>query len=93
MLKDNCSAYLFETHRDYDKDEFLRNMKQNLQGENLLMKMLSPSFLKKQLSMTYSTSEFGGIIAGSKFNKKYEIENVELGNLPVWLRIKLTNNG
>jgi hypothetical protein len=38
--------------------------------------------------MTYSITEFDEIIKQTKFGVGYQIQQVELGNLPIWLRIE-----
>lgn len=47
ILKENQSACLFETYRDFDNGEFRRTLKTNLQKENLLRRLITPFFLKK----------------------------------------------
>ncbi|MBI4674188.1 MAG: class I SAM-dependent methyltransferase [Chloroflexi bacterium] len=90
ILKKDRSAYLFETHRDYDGDEFRRAMRANLRQENLLQRMLTPIFLEKQLGMTYRTAEVAEIIKRTKFADSFTLEEITLASMPVWLRITLT---
>lgn len=42
ILRDNQSAYLFETYRDFDNGEFRQTLKANLQKENLLRRLITP---------------------------------------------------
>ncbi len=90
ILKGNQSAYLFETHRDYDPDAFRQAMHANLRGENVLRRMVTPIFMEKQLRMTYRTDEMADIIQRTKFANCFTIDRIALAGLPVWLRITLT---
>jgi len=90
ILKPSASAYLFESHRNYNKSEFNRALKQNLAEKNLLRKMISPFFLRKQLRMTYTHEEVEAIVKRTHFDGSYRITPISLAGLPVWLEIKLT---
>jgi ubiquinone/menaquinone biosynthesis C-methylase UbiE len=90
ILKRGCSAYLFETYRDFDQEGFRAALRANLRRENLLRRMLTPRFLKQQLRMTYQTDELAAIIARTRFADSHAIEKLTLAGLPVWLRIELT---
>jgi len=89
LLKVNGSAYLFETYKEYDEQEFERGLKSNLKNENLLRRFFSPFFLKKQLDMTYSIPEIEDILSQTSFKDSFMISKITLGGLPIWLRIKL----
>lgn len=90
IMKAGRSAYLFETHRDYDADRFRQALRANLRGEGLPHRLITPVFLKRQLRMTYHAGEVTGIIERTRFSGSYAIEQIVLGGLPVWLRITLT---
>lgn len=90
ILKPNCSAILYETHKDYNLEELNRILKLNLKGEGFIVRKLSPKFLKKQLKMTYSIEEVVEIIKQTPFAKVHEIQKITLANLPIWIRIKLS---
>lgn len=90
ILKENQSAYLFETYRDFDNGEFRRTLKANLQKENLFRRLITPFFLKKQLKMTYQTDEVAEIVRHTSFADTYTIDKITLSGLPIWLRITLT---
>ncbi|MFX0093108.1 MAG: class I SAM-dependent methyltransferase [Candidatus Hodarchaeota archaeon] len=90
ILKHGCSAYLFETYKDYNPDDFTKALRANLQRENRLSKFLVPFFLKKQLRMTYQINEFSEIFERTKFVKSFTVDKITLAGLPIWLRIKLT---
>ncbi len=90
ILKSNQSAYLFETHRDYDPDAFRQAIHANLRGENVFRKIITPILLEKQLGMTYRTDEVADIIQRTKFANCFAIDKITLAGLPAWLRITLT---
>jgi ubiquinone/menaquinone biosynthesis C-methylase UbiE len=92
ILKPGNIAYIFETTRDYDKKLFRTGLKDNLMEYNPLRRWLSTFFLKKQLRMTYSTQEFEEILKQTEFGKSYKIERITLGNLPIYVRLKLKKN-
>jgi ubiquinone/menaquinone biosynthesis C-methylase UbiE len=89
ILKPERTAYIFESHKDYNKELFNLRLKENLKGYNFIRKKISKHFLKKQLKMTYSIPEFDEIIKRSDFKKRYNIEQIELGNLPIYVRLEL----
>ncbi len=90
ILKRGRSAYLFETHRDFNEPEVQAALKANLKEENLLRKLVTPVFLMKQLRMTYSTSEIEQIVNRTRFSESFAVGKITLAGLPAWLRIKLT---
>jgi len=89
ILKPGGAAYLYETHRDIDKQELRRKMQENLRGDNPLRRALAPRFFIKQIGMTYSKREIAGIIERTNFAGSYTIEEITIFNLPVWVRIGL----
>ncbi len=89
ILKPNCKAVLFETYKNYDKDQFKKALKHNLKDETFLNKKLLPRFLKKQLRMTYSVEDVEEIINSTDFANSYEILKVIIATLPIWMRIEL----
>ncbi len=89
ILKPGKTAYIFESTKDYNKELLRVRLKQNLKGYNFARKALSKHFLKKQLSMTYTTKEFDEIVRQTFFYKNYKIEQIELGNLPIYVRLEL----
>jgi len=89
ILKLGRAAYLYETHRDIDKQELWQKMRENLEGNNLIRKVLAPRFFVKQIGMTYAKKEIVEIIDRTSFVRSYEIEEIAIFNLPVWLRIRL----
>jgi ubiquinone/menaquinone biosynthesis C-methylase UbiE len=89
ILKPGKSAYIFESYRDYNKSILSSQLNDNLKDYNLLRKVLSKYFLRKQLKMTYSASEFDRILKQTKFNNNYRIEKTDLGDLSVYVRIEL----
>jgi ubiquinone/menaquinone biosynthesis C-methylase UbiE len=89
ILESGMSAFLFESNRDYNKQELNNKLRLNLEDYGIIRKTLSKYFLKKQLRMTYSIAEIEEIIKQSIFSNSFEIVQTELGNLPIWLRIIL----
>jgi ubiquinone/menaquinone biosynthesis C-methylase UbiE len=89
ILKPGGSAYLYETHRDVDKQDLWRKMQKNLKGDNLIRKVLAPRFFLKQIGMTYTKKEMAEIVEKTSFAKSYEIEETTIFNLPAWVRIRL----
>lgn len=89
ILKPQMKAYLFETNREHNRNELEVRLDENLVGYGIVRKLLSKHFIRKQLRMTYSIPEIEEIIDRSKFQNSHRICKVELGNLPIWLRIEL----
>ena len=89
LLKIGKSAYLFETHRDVDFRLVKERLQINMKDENLIRRILSPWFFHQQLKMTFNLNEIIHIIQQSKFRNSYQIGEVILANMPVWLRIEL----
>ncbi len=90
ILKENQSAYLFESYSDFDNSEFRRTLKANLQKENLFRRLITPFFLRKQLKMTYRADEVAEIVRHTSFADTHTIDKITLSGLPIFLRIALT---
>ncbi len=89
IMKKDRSAYLFETYQDFNKSQMREALKTNLAGEGLVRRLVTPTFLMKQLRMTYRTGEIADIIKRTSFAGSYIIDQISLGGLPVWLRMQL----
>jgi ubiquinone/menaquinone biosynthesis C-methylase UbiE len=89
ILKPDCIAYIFESFKDFDQEILNSRLKTNLKGYNFARKILSKYFLKKQLKMTYNIAEFDVILKQTDFKDSYKIEQIDLGNLPIYVRLKL----
>ncbi len=89
ILKLGGAAYLYETHQDIDKQRLWQKMQENLKGDNLIRKVLAPRFFFKQIGMTYAKKEIAEIIEKTSFARSYEIEEMTIFNLPVWVRVRL----
>ncbi len=89
ILKPGKTAYIFESFKDYDQVLLSKRLKENLKGYNAMRKILSKYFLNRQLRMTYSLKEFEEILKQTIFSKSYHIEKLELGNLPIYVRLEL----
>ena len=89
ILKKGQSAYLYEINKDIDRDEVKYWMRSNFRDENLMIRIVAPFFILKQLRITYRLEEIEDIVERTSFRKNYEIEKLSLGGLPVWIKIKL----
>ena len=89
ILKPGQTAYIYETTKEYDPEILNVNLQENLVNAGLLRWFLSPLFLKKQLKMTYTVSEFRKIVMQSDFKNSYTLERDVLGGLPIYVRIEL----
>jgi ubiquinone/menaquinone biosynthesis C-methylase UbiE len=89
ILKSGKTAYLFESNKDYDKKLLNSKLEDFLREYNFSRKILTRYFLRKQLRMTYSIPEVEELIKQSRFGKSYNILQIELRNLPIYLRIEL----
>jgi ubiquinone/menaquinone biosynthesis C-methylase UbiE len=92
LLKPGCSAFLFETVSDFNKNEFNRAVRTNLQGRPFLARWLAPVLLGKQSSMTYTLSEIERIVGKTRFTEKSWVERIRLVGLPNWVRIRLSKD-
>ena len=89
ILDPGKTAYIFETHKDYNRELVNSRVSDNLKGYNMIRKTLSKYFLRRQLNMTYSISEHEEILRQTKFKNSYSINQIELGNLPFYVRLEL----
>lgn len=87
ILKQGRIAYLFETRRDYDETSYRKALQNNLRQLDLIRRTLGPFALRTALVKGYQTEEFANILARTSFRESFVIENVELGGLPIWVRI------
>jgi ubiquinone/menaquinone biosynthesis C-methylase UbiE len=90
ILKPGGAACIYESYRDYDETAFRSALRNNLAKETLFRRWLTPGFLKRQLRMTYASSQVEGILRATRFSGDFKVEKIILANLPVWLRIELT---
>jgi ubiquinone/menaquinone biosynthesis C-methylase UbiE len=90
ILKAGHSAYLFESYRDCDEQEFRHALAANLATVDPLRRLISRLALKKQLRMTYRTDEFERILGRTRFANSYALTKVNLAGMPVWLQIRLS---
>jgi ubiquinone/menaquinone biosynthesis C-methylase UbiE len=89
ILKKGSSAYLYETHRNFDEEQIRHKLVENLKGENIIQRKLAPQFFIKQLGMTYDEDEIIRIIRSTGFADSCAIDEISIVDLPVWLRIEL----
>lgn len=90
ILKPGKTAYIFDSQRDYNKQQLKHRLTENLSGYSFFRRKISAFFLRKQLTMTYSIPEIKDIIDHTRFSKSYAIHEIELGNLPIFVRMELT---
>jgi len=90
ILKENHSAYLFETHQDVNYRECSQALKAALQKERLFRRLTTLLLLKSQLKRAYRTDEIADIVKRTSFAHSYTIEDIPLVGVSVWLQIKLT---
>lgn len=89
ILKQGRTAYIYESTKDFDNVLLKSRLKINLKGYNQVRRILSKYFLKRQLRMTYSIQQFNEIVKQSDFKNNYTIRQIELGNLPIYVRLEL----
>ena len=89
ILKPEKYAILFESHKEYNEKDLKEGIRSNLQNESFFNRKMVPSFLKKQLKMTYPIDTLKELINKSLFNTSYSIKKISLVNLPIWLKIEL----
>lgn len=89
ILKEGQSACLYETYKDFDSIELKKALRANLKNERLLLRLITPFFLKKQLRMTYKSDEVVDIIEHTRFAGNYKLDKIILAGLPIWMRIEL----
>lgn len=90
ILKKNCSAYFYETYKDFNKEDYRQALINNLKNESPSKRLIAPYYLSRQLKMSYRADEYAAIIARTKFARSFAIDKIPLVGLPIWLRVKLT---
>jgi ubiquinone/menaquinone biosynthesis C-methylase UbiE len=89
ILKPDKTAYIFDSYKDFDKSAFNTRLNLNLKGYNFIRKTISKHFLQKQLGMTYQLNEYKEILNQTKFKDNYSLHPIDLGNLPIYVRLEL----
>jgi ubiquinone/menaquinone biosynthesis C-methylase UbiE len=89
ILKPGSMAYIYESVTDHDSELLQVRLARNLEDCGAIRTGLSRYFLRRQLRMTYSTDEMRQLIRQSDFADTYGLERVELGGLPIYVRIDL----
>ena len=92
ILRKNGIAVFYETYRDYNKEEFKIAIKKNLKKVSPINRPFLKFFLKRQLKMTYDMQELEEIMKSSVFKNTYQLSQIRISNLPIWVRIELRNN-
>ncbi len=90
ILKSGSTAFIYESVTDHDRDLLEVRLGHNLEGFGAIRTGLSRRFLHKQLRMTYSTDEIHQLIRQSDFADTYRLERLDLGGLPIYVRIELS---
>ena len=92
ILKPGSRAYIYESVKDYDRDLFEVSLARNLEDCGGIRAAVSRYFLNKQLGMTYFTDEMHQLIRQSGFADTYRLERIEVGGLPIYVRIDLSKH-
>jgi SAM-dependent methyltransferase len=90
ILRPGCSAYLYEPYRDCDADEFEAALRDNLRQVNWVLRLIGPSLLRKVTRTARRVEDYRRILADTSFAANWRVEQVVLGNLPMWVRMQLT---
>jgi SAM-dependent methyltransferase len=93
ILRPGRSGYIFETVSDSDRDLLRVQLTRNLEGAGPLRRAVSRAFLNKQLHMTYTRGQIVDLVAASRFAGTARVEPVEVGGLPIYVRIELPKPG
>ncbi len=89
ILKPGASAHLFETRRDYNRDDYRVALQSNLQREGLAMRLVGPILLTEALRMGYCPDEVAEIVGRTSFAGHCRIEPLTRAGLPAWMHIQL----
>jgi ubiquinone/menaquinone biosynthesis C-methylase UbiE len=89
ILKQGCSAYLFEVYKDVNKEVFRTALRSRLRELDVFRRLIGPFALRKALSIAGRTDEYVAMIKNTSFAKSFTVDKVELGAVPMWLRITL----
>lgn len=90
ILKRGRSAYLFEVYSDVNKEAFRAALRIRLRELDLFRRLTGPFALRKALSIAARKDEYVAMIKNTSFAESFTVDQVELGALPMWLRITLT---
>lgn len=88
ILKRGCSAYLFEVYKDVNKEAFRTVLRSRLRELDVFRRLIGPFALRKALSIAARTDEYVAMIKNT--SESFTVGKVELGAVPMWLRITLT---
>ncbi len=89
ILQPGRSAYLFEVYKDVDRQAFRTALGDRLRHLDALRRFIGPFALREALRIAARTEQYGRIIRNSPFAECSAIERVELGAMPMWVRITL----
>jgi ubiquinone/menaquinone biosynthesis C-methylase UbiE len=90
ILKRGCSAYLFEVYKDVNKEAFRTALQSRLRELDVFRRLIGPFALRKALSIAARTDEYVAMIKNTSFAESFTVDKIELGAVPMWLRIILT---
>lgn len=93
ILKPGCSAYLFEVYKDVDREAFRTALRNNLRELDMFRRLVGPFALRKALSIAARTEEYVAMVKNTSFAENFMVDKVELGSIPMWLRITVTKCG
>lgn len=89
ILRRGSSAYLFEVYKDVNKEAFGDALRSRLRELDTFRRLIGPFALRKALSIAARVDEYVTMIENTSFAKSYAVDKIELGGLPMWLRMTL----
>jgi ubiquinone/menaquinone biosynthesis C-methylase UbiE len=90
ILKPGCPAYLFEVYKDIDEAAFRTAVRNHLRELDVFRRLIGPFALRKAISIAARTDEYVAMIKNTRFAQSFTVDKIELGKVPMWLRIALT---
>ena len=90
ILKPDCSACMFEVYQDVDKAAFRTAVRNHLRELDVVRRLIGPFALRKALSLAAHADEYVAMIKNTAFAENFTIDKIELGEVPMWLRLTLT---
>jgi ubiquinone/menaquinone biosynthesis C-methylase UbiE len=89
ILKSGASAYLYECHREYDRQALQLGLRENLRHLNIISRIIGPLAIKQALRAAYWRDEIARIIERTGFAGSFAIRDMTLSGLPIWVRVEL----
>jgi ubiquinone/menaquinone biosynthesis C-methylase UbiE len=89
ILKNGQSAYLYECHREYDRQALRMGLRENLRHLNTISRIIGPFAVKQALRAAYCRDEITGIVGRTSFASSITIHDMTFSGLPIWVRVEL----